>query len=116
MKDYENTQALGDFVSVHDLRDDKTGNIIFKAIVTVSTEKNKITNQQITCRITFDGYNNAGTLKFVDDNLDPQFYPTEFDAKWQLFKHVDEEFLTIEGKHTQNQDIGSYLVKIIPIH
>jgi hypothetical protein len=38
-----------------------------------------------------------------------------FEAKWQTMKHIDNEYLEICGVHSQNQDIGKYSVKIIPL-
>jgi hypothetical protein len=114
MRKYDNTTALSDFVKVHQLMN-RFSIIQFSAIVTISTANNKITNEPLKVMITFDGYNNCGTLTLLESHIDPNLYPTVFDAKWQKFEHISNEFLLITGNHTQNPTIGNYVVKVLPL-
>jgi hypothetical protein len=89
--------------------------IDFMAVVTIRTILNKIINQQMRIMVHLDGYDNLGTLTFIENELDPYLYPTEFNAKWQTFQYIDDEYLLITGNHTMNTNIGKYEVKIIPL-
>lgn len=112
--DYKNTHELKSFVKCHKLSD-MYSNINFSALVTIRTEKNKISNEKMRAQIHFGGYDNSGKVILTEQELNPYSYPTTFDAKWDNFKHVDEEYLLIDGFHSINADIGKYSVKIIPL-
>ncbi len=111
---YINNQQLREFVQQHKLMN-RHSIIQFYSIVSITTAKNKITNQSMKIMITLDGYDSYGQLTLLDSDLDPYLFPTVFEAKWQNMKHVDNEYLEISDVHTQNQDIGKYSVKIIPL-
>jgi hypothetical protein len=114
MVDYTSTQELNEFVHSQKLIN-RHSNIDFTALVTIRTEKDKVINQRMRVMVHLDGYDNLGTLTLLESNMDPYQYPTEFNAKWQTFKHIDNEYLLITGTHTTNPDIGEYNVKITPI-
>lgn len=109
-----NYQQLKEFVQKHKLKNSHSI-IQFNSIVTIKTEKHKITNQNMRIMVTFEGYENYGRLTLLKSDLDPYLFPTEFEAKWQQMRHVDNEYLEISGVHTQNHDIGKYQIKIIPL-
>jgi|GEM_PF-1307929 len=113
-QEHENTQALSDFVSTHNLRD-RFSNTHFNALVDITTAKNKLVSERTKVRITFDGYNNAGTVSLAESSLDPYTYPIVYEARWQDMDHIDNHYLLITGNHTSNPAIGAYTVKIIPL-
>ncbi len=109
-----NSQQLREFFQHHDLMN-KHSIIQFNAIVSITTAKNKITNQPMRVMITLDGIYSYGQLTLLESDIDPYLFPTVFEAKWENMKHVDNEYLEISGFHSKNQDIGNYMVKIIPL-
>jgi len=46
--------------------------------------------------------------------FDPHRFPGEFYPDFQLMKHVENEYLLIEGHHNSNPTIGNYKVEIYP--
>lgn len=113
-QEYINSQQLQEFVQQHNLMN-RHSIIQFNSIVSITTAKNKITNQSMKIMVTLDGYDNYGQLTLLESDLDPYLFPTVFEAKWQYMKNIDDEYLEISGFHSQNQDIGKYWVKIIPL-
>ncbi len=111
---YISGEALSDFVHYHDLQD-RNSNCFFKALVTITTSQNKITNEEMKVMITLDGYNSTGEVSLLDHNLDPYLYPTVFKAKYSPIEHINKEYLKIMDTHKQNPKIGKYTVKIIPL-
>jgi hypothetical protein len=111
---YINSQQLSEFVQQHRLMN-KHSIIQFNSIVSITTSKNKITNQRMKIMITLDGFDNYGQLTLLESEIDPYLFPTVFEAKWQNIKHIENEYLEITGIHSQNEDIGEYKVKIIPL-
>ena len=114
VKPEENLRNLKDFVEHHDLQD-RFSNIFFNALVTIKTATNKVTNQHMEVRISFDGYDSYGAVTLMKSDLDTNLYPTIFEAKWNQMEHVDDEYLSISDTHKMNPKIGKYLVKIIPL-
>lgn len=108
-------QALNDFAHAHKLVD-KYSNIHFSAIVTINTavSENKVTNSEMTVRISFDDANSHGKL-YLEGGLDPYKYPTELKADYDVIEHIENEYLQISGHHTKNPKIGRYTIKIIPL-
>lgn len=113
-KEYINLGELKDFVGKHKLRD-MYSNIHFKALVSIKTALNEILNEEMEVRITFDGYDNYGKVTLLADYLDPNLFPTEFDAKWQKMEYKGNIFLNISDIHKRNPSIGKYNVKIVPL-
>lgn len=109
-----NSQQLREFFQHHDLMN-RYSIIQFHSIVSITTAKNKITNQPMKVMITLDGYDSYGRLTLLESDINPHLFPTDFEAKWQKMEHVDNEYLEISGVHSKNQDIGKYSVKIIPL-
>jgi hypothetical protein len=94
---------------------DLHSNCFFKAIVTIQTSQNKITNKEMEVMISFDGYNSTGKVTLLNSDIDPNLYPTVFEANWQKIEHVEKEHLRITDIHKKNPNIGQYSVKIIPL-
>lgn len=114
MKGLKNNRVLKNFVEQNDLMNSHSI-VNFTAIVSIKTSENSITKKNIQVMITFDGYDNLGTLILLDNDLDSNYYPTELSAKWQEFNYKDGEFLIITGFHKTNSAIGNYEIKILPI-
>ncbi|MBL1232426.1 MAG: hypothetical protein COA31_006890 [Flavobacteriales bacterium] len=89
--------------------------IHFNSIISITTTKNKVTNKEMEVIITFDDFDSYGKVFLMDNDLDTCLFPTVFEAKWQTMKHTDQEFLLISDIHKQNDKIGNYKVKVIPL-
>lgn len=111
---YINLSALKEFVEHHKLTNRKSITQ-FSALVSIQTAKNKITKQEMNLGVTFDGYENYGTVTLLESDIDPYLYPTVFLAQWQKMEHIENEFLKITDTHTKNPDIGKYEVRILPL-
>jgi len=82
----------------------------FNANITIDTSKNKL---EIRSRVfvTFEG-NHSGKLSILSESIKPRQYPTEFIVEYQNFEYVEDIFLKITGIHTENSEIGEYVIKI----
>lgn len=112
---YINLGALKEFVEHHKLTNRKSITQ-FSALVTIQTAKNKITKQEMNVGVTFDGYENYGTVTLLESDIDPYLYPTVFLAQWQKMEHIENEFLKVTDTHTKNPNIGKYEIRIFPLH
>lgn len=113
-QEYINGQQLSDFVQKHDLMN-RFSITHFNAIVSITTANNKITNRQMEVMISFDNYNSLGQLTLMESDIDPNLYPTVFEATWQKMEHIENEYLLIADVHKNNPVIGKYSVKITPL-
>lgn len=113
-KKYINGQQLTDFVETHDLRNSYS-NIHFNAIISITTAKNRLVNQQMEVMISFENYNSLGLVTLLENDIDPLIFPTSFEATWQKMEHIENEYLLISDIHRKNPKIGKYSVKIIPL-
>lgn len=113
-KEYENAHQLKDFVETHNLMN-RNSIVHFNSIVTIETANNKITNQKFEIMISFDNYNSLGLITILESNIDPNLFPTVFEANWQKMEHIENEYLKITDIHKKNHLIGKYTVKIIPL-
>lgn len=104
---------LRDFVETHELTN-RHSIINFNSIVTIATAQSELSSQEMEIMITFDGFANSGTVSLMENELDPNEFPTRFLAEHQTIEHVDKVSLKITGKHP-NPRIGNYEVKIIPL-
>ncbi|WP_313002772.1 hypothetical protein [Chryseobacterium gleum] len=87
----------------------------FKALISIKTSKNKISNEEMEILISFENYNSLGRITIMNSELNPLLYPTVFEAKWQKMEYIDDEYLLISDIHKKNPNIGKYTVKIIPL-
>jgi len=111
---YINLNELKGFVEYHKLTN-RNSITQFSALVTIQTVKNKIIKQEMNVGITFDGYENYGTISLLESDINPYLYPTVFYAQWQKMEHIENEFFKITDTHTKNADIGKYEVRILPL-
>lgn len=109
-----NSTELKSFVETHDLMN-RYSIVQFHSIVSLTTEKSKISNKEVVIMVSFDGYDSYGKVTILDGDIDPNLFPTEFEAKWQKMIHVNQESLMISGFHKSNSAIGKYNVSIIPL-
>jgi len=112
---YINLNELKGFVEYHKLTN-RNSITQFSALVTIQTAKNKITKQAMNVGVTFDGYENYGTVSLLESDIDPYSYPTVFLALRQKMEHIENDYLKITDTHTKNLNIGKYEVKILPLH
>lgn len=105
---------LKDFVEVHELQDSHS-NIIFNALVTITTATSKVKKEEMEVMVNFNVFDKTGQLTILKHKLDPHSYPTQFYPDYSTFTHVDETYLKIEDTHTRNEKIGKYSVVIFPI-
>ncbi len=112
MKKHKNTSELKEFVLDKDLSD-KNSNIFFYAKIELSTAENfaKIEKKVM---IRFDGFKSSGKLTILDSELNPYEFPEDFEANWQTFEYVNNQYLNITGTHPK-KEIGDYTVEITPI-
>ncbi|MBA9074819.1 hypothetical protein GGR22_002992 [Flavobacterium gossypii] len=111
---YINSQQLSEFINRHDLMNNES-NVLFNAVISITTVNNKIRNQQMKVMILLDSFGSLGKILLMQSGLDPKLYPTIFEANWQDMEHIDEEYLLIKDVHTKNASIGEYSVKIVPL-
>lgn len=107
-----NIGVLQKFIEAHDLRNSHS-QVIFNALVSIETENRKLESVPMEIHITFAGYD-SGIVTMLGHNLNANFFPTDFIAKYQNFTH-DNQCLSIDGIHKQNPEIGKYNVKILPL-
>lgn len=114
MNEEQNSQALNEFVHHHKLIG-KYGTIRFMAKITIGTAHNRFESQGMEVMVNLADYNSMGKLSLIENELDPELYPTIFDAKYDTFNHVHEVYLQITGTHTKRPLIGKYSVIIVPL-
>lgn len=103
-KHHSNLAVLQDYVEHNKLRDNHS-NVHFNCGFKIKTAKN-YENVDCTARITFNEYDDEGIVSVICD-LDPDFFPTVFKAKWNDMEFEDD-ILTINDTHRFNSDIGKY--------
>jgi hypothetical protein len=83
----------------------------FMAYVSIKTAENSLDKEvQKVCAILGQAHD-FGRLSFVENRLDLLIYPTDFDAKWQRFRNMEDQYLQISGTHPKKM-IGKYTVEI----
>ncbi len=86
----------------------------FAARVSITTASHSLEDVEVPVSATVDGSKDFGRLGFLEAKVNALLFPTDFDAKWQRFKYVEEGYLEIRGVHPKKM-IGRYVVKITPI-
>ena len=114
MMNYNKTNALSSFIHNNGLIDEHSSTTQFMAYVTINTASNNIDKIELKVSATLDGSKDFGRISFLENRLNSLIYPTDFDAKWQKFKNVEDQYLLITGTHAKKM-IGKYTVKISPI-
>lgn len=114
MINYNKANELSSFIHNKGLVKDDSRTIQFMAHVTISTVTNNIDSIELKVCATMDGSKDFGRISFLENRIDGLLYPTDFDAKWQKFQNMGDEYLQIMGTHPKGM-IGKYTVKISPI-
>jgi hypothetical protein len=99
---YINLDELKGFVEYHKLTNRNSINQ-FSALVTIQIAKNKITKQAMNVGITFDGYENYGTVTLLESDIDLYLYPTVFLAQWLKMEHIESKFLKVTDTHKESK-------------
>ncbi|MBS1595979.1 MAG: hypothetical protein JST90_16835 [Bacteroidetes bacterium] len=86
----------------------------FAARVSITTASHSLEEAEVPVSATVDGSRDFGRLGFLEARVNALLYPTDFDAKWQRFRYVDDACLQITGTHPKKM-IGRYTVTIKPI-
>ena len=111
---YNKNNELSSFIHNNGLIEEDSRTTQFMAHVSIKTAENNIEEAEIRVSATLDGSKDFGRISFLENRLNSLIYPTDFDAKWQKFKNVEDQYLLITGTHTKKM-IGKYTVKISPI-
>ena len=115
MNEEQSGQSLYEFVHHHKLVG-KYGGIRFAAKVTIETAHNKFEAPEMEVKVSLTDFNSLGKPSLIENELDPELYPTDFEAEYQTFTHVHEVYLHIAGTHKKRPLIGKYSVVIVPLH
>jgi hypothetical protein len=113
MINYNKANELSSFIHNNGLIDAESRTTQFMAYVTISTAQNNIDKTEIKVCATMDGSKDFGRISFLENRINSLIYPTDFDAKWQRFKNMGDEYLLITGTHPKKM-IGKYTVEIRP--
>ena len=105
---------LSSFLHQSGIIDDDSRICQFPALVSITTASHSLADQEVQVSATIDASRHFGRLGFLEARIDPLRYPTDFDARWQRFAHVDSQYLRITGTHPKKM-IGRYTVTIRPI-
>jgi hypothetical protein len=83
----------------------------FTAYVSIKTAENSLERAELKVSAILGQARDFGRLSFLENRLDALIYPTDFDAKWQRFRNMEDEYLLISGTHPKKR-IGKYTVEI----
>ena len=111
---YNKDNALSSFIHNNGLINDDSRVTQFMAHVSIKTAENNIEEAEIKVSATLDGSKDFGRISFLENRINSLIYPTDFDAKWQQFKNMEDQYLLITGTHAKKM-IGKYTVMIKPI-
>ena len=83
----------------------------FMACVSIKTAENTLDRAELKVSAILGHADNFGRLIFLENRVDALKYPTDFDAKWQRFRNMEDQYLVISGTHPKKM-IGKYSVEI----
>ena len=83
----------------------------FMAYVSIKTAENNLDRAELKVSAILGNADDFGRLSFTENRLDALIYPTDFDAKWQRFRNMEDQYLVISGTHPKKM-IGKYTVEI----
>ena len=83
----------------------------FMAYVSIKTAENNLDRAELKVSAILGNADDFGRLSFTENRLDALIYPTDFDAKWQRFRNMEDQYLRISGTHPKKM-IGKYTVEI----
>ena len=83
----------------------------FIAYVNIKTAENTLDRTELKVSAILGNADDFARLSFTENRLDALIYPTDFDAKWQRFRNMEDQYLRISGTHPKRM-IGKYTVEI----
>jgi hypothetical protein len=83
----------------------------FMAYVSIRTAENTLDRAELKVSAILGMADDFGRLSFPENQVDALIYPTDFDAKWQRFRNMEDQYLLISGTHPKKM-IGKYTVEI----
>jgi hypothetical protein len=83
----------------------------FRAYVSIKTAENTLDRAELKVSAILGHAADFGRLSFLENRLDALIYPTDFDAQWQHFRNMEDQYLVISGTHPKKM-IGKYRVEI----
>jgi hypothetical protein len=111
MTSNQKNNDLRSFIHNNGLINDDSKVTEFMAYVSIKTAENTL-DRAVLKVSAIPGYaDNFGRLSFTENRLDALIYPTDFDAKWQRFRNMEDQYLLISGTHPKKM-IGKYTVEI----
>jgi hypothetical protein len=111
MRSNQKTNDLRSFIHNNRLINDDSQVTEFMAYVSIKTAENTLDRAVQKISAILGHADNFGRLSFVENRLDALIYPTDFDAKWQRFRNMEDQYLLISGIHPKKM-IGKYTVEI----
>ena len=105
------TNDLRSFIRNNRLINDDSMVTEFMAYVSIKTAENTLDKAELKVSAILGRADDFGRLSFLENRLDALIYPTDFDAKWQRFKNMEDQYLLISGTHPKKM-IGKYTVEI----
>jgi hypothetical protein len=107
----QKTNDLRSFIHNNRLINDDSQVTEFMAYVSIKTAENTLDRAELKVSAILGHADDFGRLSFPDSRLDALKYPTDFDAKWQRFRNMEDQYLVISGTHPKKM-IGKYRVEI----
>jgi len=111
MKSNQKTNDLRGFLHNKGLINDDSLVAEFMAYVSIKTAENRLDSTELKVNAILGQASDFGRLSFLENRLDALIYPTDFDAKWQRFRNMEDQYLLISGTHPKKM-IGKYTVEI----
>lgn len=108
---HQKTNDLRSFIHHNGLIKDDSLVTEFMAYVSIKTAENTLDRAELKVSAILGHASDFGRLSFPENRLDALKYPTDFDAKWQRFRNMDDQYLVISGTHPKKM-IGKYTVEI----
>ena len=110
----QKTNDLRSFLQNNRLINDNSLLTEFMAYVSIKTAENTLDRAELKVSAILGQADDFGRLSFPENQVDALIYPTDFDAKWQRFRNMDDQYLLISGTHPKKM-IGKYTVEIRPL-
>ena len=107
----QKTNDLRTFIHNNRLINDGSQVTEFMAYVSIKTVENTLDRAELKVSAILGHADDFGRLSFTENRLDALKYPTDFDAKWQRFRNMEDQYLLISGTHPKKM-IGKYTVEI----
>ena len=102
---------LRSFIQNNGLIKDDSKVTEFMAYVSIKTAENTLDRAELKVSAILGHADNFGRLIFLENRLDALKYPTDFDAKWQRFRNMEDQYLLISGTHPKKM-IGKYTIEV----